>query len=380
MWLACQLRLVDGNQAAALLAATCCPAALDVAHARSREQGLTALRCLLAALVALQEPLPPAGSDGAGEALLLRQSLHSEVATALEGVLTAVEVEARAVVKAKLGVSKSKRGSPAHPPQQDQDSEQAAQDPQAAALALMEVVAAVRSSLLARPERLAAALALLHPETRGCGEVPPASPSASPSPSVAVDLPLLGRVLSTADKVLNLSSAAAQPTGAEARRILGFFVTSLANRQMAKPSPVATMSSWTVLTPLYAEDVLFPLEAHTAAEALGLAPPPAAAKSNPVACLPDLLTETEERVSLMAYIRSMFPKGQLLGQLQRATGRQPGRCGPACRHRGRLRGGRPAGGARARAAAVGVVPRPAAGAHRPRHGGVRQGAACAGGA
>ncbi len=360
VWLGCQLRLLDGPQAAALLSVVCCPAALDAAHSLSREKGLAALRSLLRAMQALSEPLPPPASSGVEEAQRRRRALYSEVTTALAGVLAALEVEARAVLKARLGAGKGSRaairnpGSSAAPPQgapsEGQDEAQGAVqdsdavDPQAAALALLEAVAALRSCLVGRPERLSAAMALMHPENGGCGDVPAAASASvtseeakvpswfrSTPTSVSVDLRLLARVLSTASKMLNLSSAAAQPTGAEARRILGFFVTSLANRQLCKPCPVACMPSWTVLTPLYAEDVLFPLEARQVAEALGLGagagagtgpgqcggakPQPQSSStssssslSNLTSSLPDLLTETEERVSLMAYIRSLYPK------------------------------------------------------------------------
>ncbi|GIL42994.1 hypothetical protein Vafri_806, partial [Volvox africanus] len=324
VWLGCQLRLLDGQQAAALLTASCCPATLDAAHHRSREKGLAALRSLLAAMQAMTEPLAQVSSSRDVVAQALRNSQYVEAAAALQGVLSALEVEARAVMKAQLGVSKGKAikggSSGAAAAQQQQGSGQVAEDvhPQTSAVALLEVVEALRGDLEERPERLAAALALLHPENGGRGEMTPASPSCTPtsnSPySVSVDLPLMVRMLSTASKMLNLSSTAARPTGSEARRMLGFFITSLANHQLSKPCTVACMPSWTVLTPLYAEDVLFPLEAVQVAEELGLGPSrqgDATAKPcgpSPSSLLPDLLTETEERVSLMAYIRSLYPK------------------------------------------------------------------------
>ncbi|KAG2499845.1 hypothetical protein HYH03_002136 [Edaphochlamys debaryana] len=326
VWLGCQLRLFDGAQAAALLAAPALPASLDSAHCRSREKGLAALRKLLAALTGLAEPLPAAASAPAGEGQRRRQALYGEAREALEGVLTAAEVEARAVLKKGAPSRRKAKAAAAFTAAAAKyaaadDAPAAPADPPAAAAALLEAAAAIRSGLLQRPERLEAALALLHPESNGRGEVPCASqpdspasvssasaPSTSTAPSAAstsvrVDLPLLRRVLATAAKMASLSAAAAQPTGAEARRVLSFFVTSLANRQMTKPCPVAAMASWTVLTPIYAEAVLFPLEAKTVAESLGLP-----AGKDPAAALPDLLTETEDRVSLMAYLRSMFPK------------------------------------------------------------------------
>ncbi|PNH12435.1 1,3-beta-glucan synthase component FKS1, partial [Tetrabaena socialis] len=321
VWFGCQLQLVDGAQAEALLAASCVPATIDVAHTRSRERGLSALRRLVEALAGLQEPLPPAGSGGVGPALRRRQALYGEAGSALEGVLECAEVEARAVVRQAAAGSRRQRAAA-----DKQRQAEGAPDPQCAAVALLEAVAAMRSGVVRQPERLAAVLAALHPESGGRSAVPapsspPASASAAAAGSVAaaaplcVDLPLLRRVTANIAKMLNLSAAAAQPTGAEACRILGFFVTSLANRQLAKPAPVTAMTSWTVITPAFCEDVLFPLDARVAAEAMGLAGPgkgkpggsgPGAAGGEEA--LPDLLTETEERVSLMAYLRSMFPK------------------------------------------------------------------------
>jgi hypothetical protein len=69
--------------------------------------------------------------------------------------------------------------------------------------------------------------------------------------------------------------------------------------QLTKPPPVDEMMSWSVLTPCYQEDVLYPVHAEAAAQALGLAPPPASGPGR----LSDLLGETEDSVSLMAYLR-----------------------------------------------------------------------------
>lgn len=71
------------------------------------------------------------------------------------------------------------------------------------------------------------------------------------------------------NKMLTLTAASAMPAGSEARRILGFFMSSLANRQLAPTAGMAEMGSWTVLTPCYEEDVLYPLDSKKAAEAMG---------------------------------------------------------------------------------------------------------------
>lgn len=55
------------------------------------------------------------------------------------------------------------------------------------------------------------------------------------------------------------------------------------------------MSSWTTLTPLYEEDVLFALDATSMQQHNG--------QLSATHGLTDLLTETEDNVSLMAYLR-----------------------------------------------------------------------------
>lgn len=56
------------------------------------------------------------------------------------------------------------------------------------------------------------------------------------------------------------------------------------------------MLSWNVLTPMYEEDVLYPLDAAHLAQQLGC-------DASSARHLTDLLSETEDRVSLMSYLR-----------------------------------------------------------------------------
>ena len=55
------------------------------------------------------------------------------------------------------------------------------------------------------------------------------------------------------------------------------------------------MPSWTTLTPLYEEDVIYALDAPSLAAELGC--------SSGVKGVTDLLSETEDKVSLMAYLK-----------------------------------------------------------------------------
>ncbi|PNH09351.1 putative callose synthase 6 [Tetrabaena socialis] len=156
-----------------------------------------------------------------------------------------------------------------------------------------------------------------------------------PGPAAPELLRLRWRVVGVLASMLNTPATACRPASAEAQRILGFFINSLSNPQLKKPAPVCNMRSWSVLTPCYEEDVLYPLDASLVAFQLGLAPPP---PSGP-ARLQDLLSETEDHVSLIAYLRSVFPGdwhnflerlGTRLGgaDLSRATEHDFGPAGP----------------------------------------------------
>ncbi|KAG1659988.1 hypothetical protein FOA52_009662 [Chlamydomonas sp. UWO 241] len=105
------------------------------------------------------------------------------------------------------------------------------------------------------------------------------------------------RVVRVLKRMLLATVAEATPASEEAQRILGFFVNSLAHPNLDKPPSLDKMVSHTVLTPLYEEDVLYALEAGALAKDLGL-------KKRK---LTDLLSESEESISLMSYLRSMFP-------------------------------------------------------------------------
>ncbi|GIL73021.1 hypothetical protein Vretifemale_3258, partial [Volvox reticuliferus] len=122
-------------------------------------------------------------------------------------------------------------------------------------------------------------------------------------PPLEPEVALRVRVVEVLVKMLTTPASACRPAGAEALRILGFFINSLSNPQLKKPPPLSDMLSWSVLTPCYEEDVLYPLSADHAARQLGLAPPPPVGPGRP----PDLLSETEDNVSLMSYLRSVFP-------------------------------------------------------------------------
>ena len=88
---------------------------------------------------------------------------------------------------------------------------------------------------------------------------------------------------------------------------------ALDNRIMPSAAfPQHEMPSWTTLTPFYEEDVLYALDAPALARSMmggrsGAGSTPTqgspAAIPNSVRNMSDLLTETEDNVSLMAYLR-----------------------------------------------------------------------------
>ncbi|GLC51113.1 hypothetical protein PLESTB_000467200 [Pleodorina starrii] len=129
------------------------------------------------------------------------------------------------------------------------------------------------------------------------------SVSLAAAPPVEPEVALRVRVVEVLVKMLTTPASACRPAGQEAIRILGFFVNSLSNPGLKKPPPLSDMLSWSVLTPCYEEDVLYPLSADEAARQLGLPAPPPSGPGRPA----DLLSETEDNVSLMAYLRSVFP-------------------------------------------------------------------------
>ncbi|GFR40490.1 hypothetical protein Agub_g1058 [Astrephomene gubernaculifera] len=107
---------------------------------------------------------------------------------------------------------------------------------------------------------------------------------------------VLLQVTTVLRQMLTTTSADATPQGEEAQRVLGFFINSLGHPSLDKPESLEFMLSWSVLTPAYEEDVLYAVEAGLLAEELGL----------PKKKITDLLSETDEGFSLMAYLRAMF--------------------------------------------------------------------------
>ncbi len=79
--------------------------------------------------------------------------------------------------------------------------------------------------------------------------------------SATADYRELLRVIRVIKRMLVTTEAEATPQLEEAQRILGFFINSLAHPSLDKPPSIDKMWSWSILTPLYEEDVLYALDA-----------------------------------------------------------------------------------------------------------------------
>lgn len=98
-----------------------------------------------------------------------------------------------------------------------------------------------------QPDQLASRLFVLLPPAAG-GPTDDAYLDSRPA-----DTELLVQVVGVLHRMLRVSPQSAQPSSAEARRVLSFFMNTLGNPQLPKPPPVDQMLSLSVLTPCYEE-------------------------------------------------------------------------------------------------------------------------------
>ncbi|GIL75226.1 hypothetical protein Vretimale_7896 [Volvox reticuliferus] len=115
--------------------------------------------------------------------------------------------------------------------------------------------------------------------------------------NATADYKELLRVIRVIKRMLVTTEAEATPQSEESQRILGFFINSLGHPSLDKPPSIDKMWSWSIMTPLYEEDVLYALDAKALAKELGL-------KNKKMT---DLLSETDDSISLMSYLKAMFP-------------------------------------------------------------------------
>lgn len=109
----------------------------------------------------------------------------------------------------------------------------------------------------------------------------------------------VAKVVNQLHKMLTTSAKGAQPRGEEAQRVLSVFVGSLKNPTLETPPAVDEMLSWSVLTPHYEEDVLYPLNNKHIASHFNLPISTAMGMS-------DLMSENQDGVTVMAWLRSNY--------------------------------------------------------------------------
>ena len=121
-------------------------------------------------------------------------------------------------------------------------------------------------------------------------------------PGDRVPTSTLLKIINGLVKRLTTPRIVATPSGREARQFLTFFVTSLFNPQLLQPPSLVNMMSWTTLVPVFMEDVIYAMEHDETAVTVGLDP-----KGN-IGNITDLMTDTDTRVSLLAYLKAVYPK------------------------------------------------------------------------
>ncbi|GFH10041.1 1,3-beta-glucan synthase component FKS1 [Haematococcus lacustris] len=311
VWLGAHLGLLGTPAVTAMLGCSLLPEVQDAAHQQSRERMLRACVRLLGAVAEVgMTARTPAD-------LRRRQSLHAEAVLALCEVLSCLEVECQAV-RLVAGGSNTRRG-----PGSRRNKWGFGAAEVTAAESLLAVAQAMRSQLEVDPTPISACLRALHDQEDDLGHHGPISQGSgisgtSSNMSGLCDATMVQKAVSVLLKMLTLTPAAARPQSTEAQRLLTFFMSSLANKQLAKPVALDEMLSWTVLTPCYEEDVLYPLSMSHAASQTGCLDPSAPTAGGPgphalagarptAAGMSDLLTESEDQVSLMAFLRSVFP-------------------------------------------------------------------------
>jgi hypothetical protein len=231
-----QTGIVTPGQAAALAAFQAVRKPSSLKHRAARSKGVDRVTALLTKLRGVMAPCPDA------PALAHRSDSVKSLAALLGDLCEVAEFEARAVL--------AEHRAPARSPSETDASR--LRHTQAANL--VEVLRELREARL---------------EERAWGEfwgeeggLDAFFHEAEPSTARDNVAKVVGQLL----KMLTTSARGAQPRGEEAQRLLSFFMGSLKNPTLETPPAVDDMLSWNVLTPHYEEDVLYALSAkHTAA-------------------------------------------------------------------------------------------------------------------
>ncbi|KAG1671277.1 hypothetical protein FOA52_010848 [Chlamydomonas sp. UWO 241] len=272
VFLGLTIRVLPQSFADALMQASFCTEVLDDHHSNSRERMAASLKWMISGMWAISTCVTDMPED-----LGRRHALHGDVLSALLELLCCLQVECQAVRTASVrGRRMPRTGVPSAAAVEASEK-------------LLAEIEALSSSLQYDPSGLHSSLRVLHHENA----VDP-SVSSGPEPNAQTLLKVVKVLL----QVLCVRPAEAEPSGMEARRVLQFFMSSLSNSTLQRPRPLHEMPSWSVLTPFYEEDVIYSLQVEAGGSS----------SSSKTGAPTDLLTETEDNVSLMAYLRSVFPK------------------------------------------------------------------------
>ncbi|KAJ9526929.1 hypothetical protein QJQ45_025369 [Haematococcus lacustris] len=247
VWLGCQIGLLSGKHAHVITSAPFCSANVNVKHALHRKKFYNAgvqLIGLLEDMCSRQE-VPFEMRDFAGH---------------LYTLLTSLEGECFAVTKAH-------------------EYGRATDEELELSSIMLEVVQEMKRELARDSDRLKVIF------------------KNALSTSATANFRELLKVVRVIKRMLLATVAEATPQSEETQRCLGFFINSLGHPHLDRPCSLEKMWSWTIMTPLYEEDVLYPLESAALAKELGLK-----AKK-----MTDLLTEGDDSVSLMAFLKATFP-------------------------------------------------------------------------
>uniref|UniRef100_A0A6S8NKA7 1,3-beta-glucan synthase n=1 Tax=Dunaliella tertiolecta TaxID=3047 RepID=A0A6S8NKA7_DUNTE len=248
VWLGCNVGLLSGKHAHVISSAPFYPGHINVKHSLHRKKFYAAGLKMVQALedICSKEEIPFDMRDIADHMLT---------------ILTSLESEAFAIAKAH-------------------SMDKASAEDLELSNVLLEVVQEMKHELCRNPDELKIIIktALSTTSTANYRE--------------------LHRVVLVIKRMLVTTIAESTPESEEPRRALGFFVNSLAHPGLDKPPSMDKMGSWSILVPLYEEDVVYALRGDQLAKELKLR------KRKMV----DLLTEGEDGISIMEYLKTMLPK------------------------------------------------------------------------
>ncbi|GAX79706.1 hypothetical protein CEUSTIGMA_g7147.t1 [Chlamydomonas eustigma] len=279
VYLGCELGVLSNSFSEAILAAQFCTQAQDIDRSKNWEAMLCCTSNLMSVLleIAFCRTVMP-------EDLRRRQVLHGNALMHLQNLLQCLEAEC-AAARMHANILNSINNT-------------APTAASAAVDALLSEIKQLYVQLAGNPSTLSSCLRAIHDENVFGHSGGSCSDASSSSAHKAFQLVQIIQVIHS---TLTITPSEAQPSGSEAQRILTFFMSSLSNPHLKQPTPLHEMPSWTILTPFYEEEVLYALDSKSLALKMGCS------VSSSKGCA-DLTRESEDGISLLSYLRSVYPK------------------------------------------------------------------------